>query len=187
MNAQCDNSKEERLLNKLKSGNKEALSEIYFLYWENLYNTALFLLKDTHQAEDTVHDIFLAFWNARSKIEIHTSLKSYLTQSIRYECYRIIKSRKKYTNIDEDQKETGSNFVSEHIDSMELSAKIHHVLNKMPPKSQKIFLLSREKDLTYSEIAQKLGLTVKAVEYHISKVLKALKNAIYILLTFFLG
>ncbi|MCY4778658.1 sigma-70 family RNA polymerase sigma factor [Sphingobacterium sp. UT-1RO-CII-1] len=187
MNTQYDKSKEERLLNKLKSGNKEALSEIYFLYWESLYDTALFILKDNYQAEDTVHDVFLTFWNSRNKIEVHTSLKAYLTQSIRYECYKIIKNKKKYTYIDEEPKEIGANFITDHLDSVELSAKIDHVLNRMPSKSQKIFFLSREKDLTYSEIAQKLGLTVKAVEYHISKVLKALKSAIYILLTFFLG
>lgn len=185
----CSNNltKEADLKRRLQSGDKEALSQIYFLYWESFYDTAVFLLKDTCQAEDVVHDVFLAVWNARKRITIQTSLKAYLSQSIRYECYRVLKERRRYVVYEDKENEQGANSVLEYFDSVELKDKIHKTLNKMPSKSQRIFQLSREKDLTYSEIAEKMGLTTKAVEYHISKVLRALRNAIYILLILFLG
>lgn len=180
-------TKDKELFRRVQLGDKEALSQIYFLYWESFYDTALYLLKDSYRAEDVVHDVFLAFWNARKRITVQTSLKAYLSQSVRYECYRILKERNRYVDSDNSQNEQASNSLEEYFDSLELSDKIHSVLNKMPLKSQKIFQLSREKDLTYSEIAQKMGLTTKAVEYHMSKVLRALRNAIYIMLIILLG
>lgn len=180
-------TRDTELINRLKSGDKEALSQIYFLYWESFYDKAVYLLKNSHQAEDVVHDVFLAFWNAHKRINVQTSLEAYLSQSIRYECYRILKERNRFVDSEDNQKEYGTNSVLEHFDFVELSDQIRDTLNKMPSKSQKIFHLSREKDLSYSEIAQQMGLTTKAVEYHISKVLRALRNAIYIILILFLG
>lgn len=180
-------AKETAMIKRLKSGDKEALSQVYFLYWEKFYDTAMYILRNSHQAEDVVHDVFLAFWNARKRIHVQTSLEAYLSQSVRYECYRILKERSRYVDAECNQKELGANPVFEHFDFVELSNQVRTILNKMPVKSQKIFQLSREKDLTYREIAQKMGLTTKAVEYHMSKVLRALRNAIYIMFILFLG
>lgn len=180
-------AKEIEIIKRLKLGDKEALSQIYFLYWERFYDTATYLLKSSHQAEDVVHDVFLAFWNARKRIHVQTSLEGYLSQSVRYECYRILKERRRYVDPEHHQEELCTNSVLEYFDFVELSNQVRTTLEKMPVKSQKIFQLSREKDLTYREISQKMGLTTKAVEYHMSKVLRALRNAIYIMLILFLG
>lgn len=51
-------TKETDLIRRLQSGDKEDLSQIYFLYWESFYDTALYLLKDSYRAEDVVHDVF---------------------------------------------------------------------------------------------------------------------------------
>lgn len=180
-------TKETELIRRLQSGDKEALSQIYFLYWESFYDTAVYLLKNTHQAEDVVHDVFLAFWNARKRITVQTSLKGYLSQSVRYECYRLLKERNRYIDSEYHQKEYSTDSDLQKLEAEELTAQVRTILSKMPSKSQKIFQLSREKELTYNEIARKMGLTTKAVEYHISKVLRALRKAIYIILILFLG
>ena len=58
-------------------------------------------------------------------------------------------------------------------------------LETMPEKRKRLFYLSRRDHLTYQEIARKEGLSVKTVEYHISKALQDLRNLLQILILFF--
>ena len=58
----------------------------------------------------------------------------------------------------------------------ELHRQIHEVLDSLPEQSKMIFKMSREEDLLNREIAEKLGVSVKTVEYHITKVLCALRS-----------
>ena len=47
----------------------------------------------------------------------------------------------------------------------------------MPPRTRRIFLMSRLRQQTYREIAQQLGITDKAVEHHISRALARCRKA----------
>lgn len=175
------------LIHRLRFGDRTALSEIYNRYWEDCYDIALFLLKDSYQAEDVLHDVFLAFWNARARINIRQSLQAYLSQSIRYECYRILKQRKRNISVELIGEELVSSGYFETLDVKEMNYQVETALKAMPKKSREIFFMSREDELTYVEIAAKMGLTKKAVEYHMSKVLKALRRALLLILFLFLG
>ncbi|MBP8893433.1 MAG: hypothetical protein KBH09_13860, partial [Saprospiraceae bacterium] len=59
------------------------------------------------------------------------------------------------------------------------------VLNNLPEQSALVFELSRFECLTNKEIAKKLNITTKGVEYHITKVLKMMRLELsdYLLLT----
>jgi RNA polymerase sigma-70 factor (ECF subfamily) len=46
-------------------------------------------------------------------------------------------------------------------------------IEHLPPKCRQVFLLSRASDMTYPEIAQHCGISVKAVEKHISRAIAA--------------
>ena len=58
-------------------------------------------------------------------------------------------------------------------------------LDSMPEKRRRVFYLSRRDHLTYSEIAEREAISVKTVEYHISKVLQELRKLVQLLLFFY--
>ncbi|WP_400262255.1 sigma-70 family RNA polymerase sigma factor [Sphingobacterium sp. SG20118] len=58
----------------------------------------------------------------------------------------------------------------------ELSQKISTLVNKLPAQCKNVFQMSRDQGLTNKEIANKLLISERAVEYHISKALKTLKT-----------
>ena len=69
----------------IKSGNKSGLSALYNLHVKQLYKYGYFLVPDSDNVEDAIHDIFVRIWsNRNNQIEI-TSLKSYLFVSLRRE------------------------------------------------------------------------------------------------------
>ncbi|HBW80785.1 MAG TPA: hypothetical protein DEF78_12005 [Sphingobacterium sp.] len=60
----------------------------------------------------------------------------------------------------------------------ELSDQLDGLLARLPIKTRAIFIMSREDDLSYKQIAKKMNLSIKSVEYHISKVLNKLRKAL---------
>jgi RNA polymerase sigma factor (sigma-70 family) len=53
------------------------------------------------------------------------------------------------------------------------------VLDTLPPRTRAIFLLNRVEGLSYADIAMRLDLTVKTIEYHMSRALTQLHQAFY--------
>lgn len=63
----------------------------------------------------------------------------------------------------------------EEIFSAEIRDIIEKTLQTLPDQTRKVFEMSRFEGKTVKEIAEETGLTVKGVEYHITKSLKALR------------
>ena len=57
-------------------------------------------------------------------------------------------------------------------EAMELRRAFRKALLGMPPRTRRIFLMHRLRGLTYAQIAEQLGLSIKAVEKHIGRALK---------------
>ena len=58
----------------------------------------------------------------------------------------------------------------------ELSEEIGKVIENLPSQCKKVFILSRFENKKYREIAVELGISVKAVEAHVSKALEKLRS-----------
>ena len=88
--------------------------------------------------------------------------------------YRKQESKKKYQltlssndfNTQGDQK----------IEFEELKQKYQNTLSILPIKQREVFLMSRMEDLTYKEIAERLKISIKAVEKRMSQTLKELRK-----------
>lgn len=53
---------------------------------------------------------------------------------------------------------------------------VRETLNKLPEQTQRVFEMSRFQNLSKKEIGETLGISVKGVDYHISKALKCLRE-----------
>ena len=63
----------------------------------------------------------------------------------------------------------------QEIFSSEAGRLVDEALAMMSDKTRRIFIMSRYENKTYPEIAAHFSLSVKSVEFHISKALKILK------------
>ena len=70
------------------------------------------------------------------------------------------------------------------VNSRDLLYLVAMTVESMPEQRRKVFNLSRIKGYTYPQIAAELGISVKTVEYHISRALAELKNILKIILLF---
>ena len=128
-------------------------------------------------AKELVQNLFVHLYENRSSLVITTSLESYLYQSVRNRCLNQIKQWK-------TQKEHLENYLWEHESSANLETTIRQnelehavfkIVESLPSQRKNVFLLSRVKGLSNSEIAGKLNISKRTVETHISHALKDLK------------
>lgn len=84
----------------------------------------------------------------------------------------------RHTTLDSDLAELSSPEPSheQRIATQQELALLQRVLLGLPPRCRQIYLLNRIEGMSYTEIAEHCGISVKAVEKHISKALKLLRE-----------
>jgi len=152
---------------------------LFRAHYSVLCSYANHFLKDIDAAEEVVQEVMLRIWTNRESLIIGTSMKSYLFRAVRNGCMNVLK----HLNIREDyrsykERETGENQRSQEDEMImaELELKIRRAIDHLPLERRKVFILSRYEGLTYSQIAAKLGISVKTVENQMGKALKSLRE-----------
>jgi RNA polymerase sigma-70 factor (family 1) len=178
------NLSDSEILVLLKSGDSEALKHIYKNYWEPLYISVHNVLKDSQACEDIIQEIFIKLWDKRDYLEVHISLKAYLFASCRYEVFRQIKAQKVRLDVfDSLHERLHAPSIYSSIEHKELIQQINSIVAALPEKCREVYKLSREENLSHKEIAQRLNISTKTVENHITKALGHLRNALGGLIT----
>lgn len=168
-----------QLLEKLRSGDENALTGIYKKYWQPLFTSSYNILKDKQACEDIIQELFIRLWNNRQNIEITVSLKAYLYASMRYEVYRQIRTGAARGGIFDDLPERlQSPTTYGNIEYKELIAQVNSVVDSLPQKCKEVYKLSREEYLSHKEIAGRLNISTKTVENHLTKALRQLRTSL---------
>ncbi|GAB3262388.1 RNA polymerase sigma-70 factor [Larkinella harenae] len=169
---------DEKLVDALSEGNTQAFGEIYNRYWYKLFCVAYHETGSREDAEELVHDLFESLWNKRHQALIR-HLSSYLVVSIKHLSTNYIKSkitRRRYQEYLILHELRQSEITDDAVNYSDLSKAIEEVMKKLPEKTCQVFTLSRFENQPVKDIARRLNLSEKAVEYHITKSLKVLQE-----------
>ncbi|MDQ6470831.1 sigma factor [Flavobacterium sp. LHD-80] len=88
------------LIDRLRTGDESALTELYNTFWQALFMSAYNVIKDKELCEDIIQDIFLNIWTNREKLEIHISLKGYMYASARYQVFNHLRKNKDKVKVE---------------------------------------------------------------------------------------
>lgn len=166
------------LFKKFKEGDYSAFNSLFSKYYQPLF---LFANKfvGNELAKDFVQDCFYELWKNRKKIELKTTLSSYLFTVVKNRCYKHFEREKfKSDKIKEIEFALKQEELSYYLNSeksileFDIRDRIQNTIEKLPTRCKEVFSESRFKGLTNKEIAEKYNLSLKAVEKHITKALK---------------
>ncbi|WP_192346187.1 RNA polymerase sigma-70 factor [Algoriphagus sp. Y33] len=169
---------QQETLERIKSGDESAFIEVYDLYWKQLFNFGYKKLSKKEIVEGIVQEVFIDLWTKRAKLEIHTSLSSYLFTSVNYKIINKYKSqsiRDKYSEEEKSKGEQNSASTEEKILFNDLKSNIKKVVREFPPQRKKVYQLRFNKGLSYIEIAQSMEISVSTVEKHLMRALKDIR------------
>jgi len=168
------------LLERLRGGDHAAFEAIFRQWYEPVVRSANRVLHDVGVAEELSQDVFLEFWRRRESLPPDSSVAGYLMQAVRNRALnhlRHLAVQKKSAVYVEALSEP-----AEHADvamqGNEVEAAIGAAIAALPPRTREVFVMSRERGLRYSEIAEQLGISVKAVEANMSRALRMLRESL---------
>ncbi len=165
---------------KIKNGNEEEFKKLYFCFADKLYNFALSYLKNAHEAEELVQNLFIKVWEKRAYIDPSKSLASLLYKMAINMVYDKMRkcTQLSYVSTDEELEHVccSHNDVVEAIDYEDLEKRIMEIVAALPEQRRRIFELSRIDGLNYDEISQQLSLSRRTVENQIYRALQFIKQ-----------
>ena len=165
-------------LAKLKEGHKKSFEMLFLHMYTSLCSFSAGITGSKEDAEEVVQDVFAALWQNRTALAQDVNIKAYLFKSVKNGSLDVLKHhevRKKY------QKQLSAiylNAPAEAIHSNYIIKRVTEEVEKLPEKNKTVYLLHRRDGLTYSEIAQVIEISKKAVEARMSKALIILRESL---------
>jgi len=170
-----------QLLERIKRDDSDSFELLFRRYFNRLKAFTISFVKDDALAKDIVQEVFIKVWEKRASIK-DISLEVFLYKMVRNQCLNYLRHVKVVENRSGGLKDATQMEELYRIDIIrdepylliekELEHEIVEVMNQLPDKCKEVFQLSRIDGLMNAEIADKLQVSVKNVEKHMTKALK---------------
>lgn len=156
---------DEQLLSLLQQSDEKAFEVIYERYWKRMLAMAFLRLQRIDEAEDVVQDVFTSLWQRRDQHSIQ-SLENWLSTAVKYKIInRVNRLLKKEVSTGEME---DTSYTDATIEQRFLDQVIATEISRLPEKCRIVFQYSREQGFSNSQIAQRLNVSEKTVEKHIT-------------------
>jgi len=158
-----------------------AFEQIFKRTYKMLCAYSCKVVKNREMAEEIVDDVFFGLWSNRKKIQITSSFQGYLSTAIRNRSLDWLRKLKHKQSTDLQNAGVlicGQSIAHETLIYHELQEQIEAAIQGLPRQCRTIFLMSRDQDLKYKEIAEILNISIKTVDTQMGRALKHLQKAI---------
>lgn len=151
-------------------------------HYSPLCNLAFRVIGDIDKSEDIVQDVFVKVWNNRKELDKDRNIKSLIYTMVKNHSLEVLRrdgiGLRVVRIISRVEEDTQSNIQEEEIENYKLLDQIYVSIRQLPPKCGEVFTLSKVNGLTYTQIAERMNISVKTVENHMGKALKMLREMI---------
>ena len=183
MNDVSDNE----LIGRMREGDTGALGILYMRYAPSVSNFAYRFINIKEDVDDITQNIFCSLCDNRESLKDIESLKAYLFIMTRNAIFKIFRHRQVIAEYETDIKgDDDEQFCDGEriVTTADLLEMIDLMVSRMPEAKREAFRMSRYEHLTYAEIAEKLGVSQKTVQYYISQALSDLRKLTEAMLIF---
>ncbi|WP_353125240.1 RNA polymerase sigma-70 factor [Parapedobacter pyrenivorans] len=165
------------LFEKIRNGDFAAFETLFITYYAALCEYASQFVSED-DAEELVQELMIYLWESRNQLVVATSLKSYLFVAVKNRAYNALRKQK--------YREKAHSRLADYLDDQyiddpdlytmgKLAAQIAEAINTLPESYRETFQLSRFEGMTNAQVASALNVSVKTIEYRITRSLKILR------------
>jgi len=157
---------------------EKTFESVYKQYAKDIRRFLFYKTQDLDKAEDILQETFIKLWDNCGKVK-YESVKSYLHTIATNTFLNMIKHDKVVRKHQESLVNHKDNESPEFIMlEKEFMVKLEHTIDSLPEKQKEVFLLNRIEKKKYKEIAEQLGISVKAVEKRMHLALVVIREKI---------
>jgi RNA polymerase sigma-70 factor (ECF subfamily) len=169
---------ERALVERLGRKDPTAFDDLVGLLYEPLCRLAYRILGTRDGAEDVVVDVFVAFWERPGQLERVTSLRSYFFRAVRNRSLNAIRQGRwarlvslvDALDVPDTRARSSAGEAGDDIEGA-----VRRAVDGLPERCRTVYVLRREQGLTYVEIADVMGISVKTVETQMTRALARLR------------
>lgn len=172
-------AEDKELIERLKSDDETAFRKVFDCYHRKIYQFAYGFLKDHDLSEEVVQDVFLNFWLYRGRLSSDAAIAPLLFTVARRNVinhWRKMASSNKFRQQLADALEETENSTEAFTMSRELEQISQSALQLLTEQQRQVYILSREEELTYDEIAERMQISRHTVKYHMTNALAIIRK-----------
>lgn len=168
---------EPELLSRLRDGDDDAFSTIFREHYPGLVVSATRLLGERALAEEIAQDVMLELWRRRAALTLSGPVRAYLQSAVRNRALnRLRQARTAQRGESYVRGPSASPAADSQAESGELEIAVSRAIAALSEPQREVFEMNRTRGLTYNEIAELLGISVKSVEARMGRALKQLRE-----------
>lgn len=162
----------------IRQGDGKAFEQLFRLYCQPLIHFVRRYVQDVPTAENLVQEVFLAVWANRSQLDPAKNVKTYLYTAARNQALKHLR----HMDVEDcSVEEVGSTLASpdtpeDELRQKEISTAVAGAIAALPEKTRIVFSMNRYDHLTYTEIAEIQGVSIKTVETQMGRALEFLRK-----------
>ena len=169
--------------------NTHTFNELFKKHKEPFILFAKSYVRDSMIAEDIYMESIVQYWEKRDSLPHDTNIPAYILTIVKNKALNYLRHQIVEENMLGKLESFSLKEVQMNLSSLEacnpyelfiedIQKIVDETLSRLSENTKEVFYLSRFSNLTNKEIAQKINISEKGVEYHINRALKALKIAL---------
>lgn len=171
---------------RARTGDVKAFEAIFRTYYDQLCSFSERILRSPDAARDAVQDVFVRIWEQRQSCQGCNNLKAYLFTAVRNRSFKMLRHsavvRRSHDQMTRESRgcAVGAAPASPEANAQlaELTAAVQRTIDDLPDRCREAYLLHRQHGMSYSEIAELMGVSARTVENHIARALRGLREGL---------
>jgi len=170
------------LFTRVRANDESAFAELFAAHYQALCQFATTFVHSADVAQELVQDVFFRVWEQRSAIDIHGSVRAYLFSATRNGAINFLKRERLEYRFFETA--TAEHRIPAHSARQQSDASLYYnevvaafdaIVQALPEGQRTVLALRWHHQLSHSEIADVLGISVKGVETQLGRAFKVVR------------
>ncbi len=167
---------------RIRSGDPSALEFVFRAYHVELSDFVYGYVRSREVTDDLVHDVFAKLWEGREQLHVRDSLRSYLYSAARNHAIshlrhvlverrwreRMVQGEPAVARFDDD--------AQHRLEDQELAGAVERVVEQLPERCRLALTLRWQRQMSYAEVAEVMGISVKTVEAYVTRGVAVLRH-----------
>lgn len=169
----------DQLIQLVAAGDRQAFQQLYTLFADKVYNTAIGYVRNQEDAEEIAQDVFIRVFQNATRFKGESAVGTWIYRITVNTSLNLIKKKKRSPHVALDEAERDQidfdhpGILLEHKEHARL---LFQVIHTLPENQQTAFILSFVEHLPRQEVADIMALSLKAVESLLQRAKKKLRE-----------